>query len=141
MRNFLHLMFLLIGLSIVSCTSIHRTTSSLTPADLMNESQAIDAAMSLAKSNQPEINATQVKPTNVKAQQTTLDKAFQDFLSNSTLPPGYSSTTLVWVVTMEGQWTEGFPLPTGVSTPEPYHHFYAILDAKSGFAISFGTFR
>jgi hypothetical protein len=141
MRPILQILMVILGLLIVSCTSFNRITPSPTPTGLLSEREAIDAAMSLAISNQPEINATQVKPTNINAKQSTLNKAFQEILSNSELPPGYSPTAPVWIITMEGQWREGFPFPTGASTPEPYHHFYVILDAKSGTEISLGTFR
>lgn len=116
-------------------------TPSLTPSVRMSEKEAIDKAIALATSNQPEINATGANLTNIKAQQSTIADAFQEILSTSTLPPGYTPTDPVWIVTMDGEWSAGFPLPTHISTPEAYRHFYVILDAKSGSRISLGTYR
>lgn len=141
MRQFLRILLIISGIVIVSCTSIDQTTPSPTLTGLLTEREAIDAAIRLATSNQPEINVTQVNPTNIMTKQSTLDKAFQEILSTSTIPPKYSPTTPVWIIIMEGQWKEGFPFPTGVSTPGSYDHFYVILDAKSGSTISLGTFR
>lgn len=141
MRLFLSILIFTYGLLIVGCASHDREESSPTPAGHLSEKEAIDVAINLAKSNQPEINAIGAKLTNIKAQQSTIDKAFQEILSTSELPPGYAPTDIVWIVTMEGEWSAGFPFPTGVNTPAPYHHLFVILDAKSGSRISIGTYR
>lgn len=141
MRQFLQILIITLGLLIVGCTSLKMIVPSPTLAGLLNERRAIDAVLRMATMDQPEIEVTLVKPTNIQAKQTTLAKAFQETLPDSTLPLEYSPSAPVWVITMEGEWKEGFPFPTGTNTPEPYHHFYVILDAKSGSAISLGTFR
>ena len=141
MRQFLHILIITLGLLIIGCTGLKKIVPTATLAGLLNESEAIEAALRMATINQPEIEVTQVKPTNIQARQTTLAQAFQENLPGSTLPLEYAPSAPVWVITMEGEWKDGFPLPTGTNTPEPYHHFFVILDAKSGSEISLEAFR
>lgn len=62
-------------------------TPSLTPLGLMSEKEAIDKAIALATRNQPEINASRAKLTNIKARKSTIAEAFQEILSISAIPP------------------------------------------------------
>ena len=71
-------------------------------------------------------------PTNIHAEQMTLAPAAKRLWDNTDVGVGYDPNMTVWLVSMEGIWTDEFPRPTGTPTPEPYHHFAVVLNAKTG---------
>ena len=126
LKTFLYLFFLIM-LSLSGCKQ-----GSKVPGKGINQQEAIDAAIKIASHSQPEISGSQVPPSNVHAEQMTLGQAEKRIQSDAT---GYDPEMLVWLVTMDGIWLDEFPLPTGMATPEPYHHFTFILDQKTGLEI------
>ena len=85
--------------------------------------------------SRPEISGSQVAPSNIHAEQTTLSKATKLISGSNDVATGYTPDILVWFVTMDDIWLDEFPRPTDLSTPEPYQHFIIIIDAKSGLEI------
>jgi hypothetical protein len=130
--------FVLSGLGLALGVTACRGTgqpATTTPAagGLMSEQAAIDAALRIAMSSQPEISGSLVLPREIRARQTTLASALQTVLGHdASIPAGYKPDMIVWVVTMEGWWTDEFPRPTDSPTPEPYRHLAVILDAGTG---------
>ena len=101
----------------------------------MNQHEAIDAALKIASMPQPEISGSQVTPSNVHAEQMTLAEAVKRIQEDNSVATGYDLEMLVWLVTMDGIWLDEFPVPTGMTTPEAYHHFSIIIDQKTGVEI------
>ena len=101
----------------------------------ISEQKAIDAALKSASMSRPEMSGSQVTPSNVHADQMTLGEAVKRIDENDDVAARYSPDMLVWLVTMDGIWLDEFPRPTGLPTPEPYRHFFMILDEKSGLEI------
>ncbi len=102
----------------------------------ISQQAAIDRALGIALIPQPEINAAQTQTQNAQAELTTLGPAMERLIGSDSLPSGFQPDRLVWLVTMEGTWTDGFPRPADLPTPEPYHHYTVILDANTGAVIS-----
>lgn len=125
----------LVALIILLLTACQSTT---TPsADLLTQEQAIEAAVKAAKESRPEMSGAQVEPSNVQAEQLTLAEAVKRLRTEGEPARGYDPQMPVWLVTMDGVWYDEFQAPdvTEVVTPEPYHHFMLILDAKTGLVI------
>lgn len=123
-------LFFLIMLLLSGCKQ-----GSNVPDKGMNQQKAIDAALKIASMSRPEISGSQVTPSNVHAEQMTLGKAVKRIQEDNSVATGYDPEMLVWLVTMDGIWLDEFPLPTGMATPEPYHHFTIIIDQKTGLEI------
>ena len=100
----------------------------------LSEQEAIDAATKLAASSRPEISGAQATPSNIVAQQLTLDEALKKINKGNQIPTGYDAQMTVWFVTMDGLWLGEMATPGIVPTPQPvlYHHFAVIPDAKTG---------
>jgi hypothetical protein len=119
-------LFLLIGCSI-------NPGCSQTPApSLISEQQAIEIAIKSASAGRPELSGAKIPPKNVRAEQMTLAAALKRVMGDGGIPAGEDPNMTVWVVSMEGIWTDEFPRPTGIPIPEPYRHFSVILNAKTG---------
>jgi len=105
-----------------------------TPAVKLNREQAIEAALEMARSPQVEIGPAQVPPQNVQAVLTTYAEVQrQEMHTDGDLLSGTDAgERLVWLVTMEGRWENGFPMPSGVPAPEPYPRYVVVLDALTG---------
>ena len=101
----------------------------------ISQQEAIDTALKSALMSRPEISGSQVAPSNIHADQMTLGEATKRINGNNDVATGYTPDMLVWFVTMDGIWLDEFPRPTDLTTPEPYHHFMVIIDAKSGLEI------
>src|SRR5258705_11412834 len=107
-------------LALVSCVSIKSqapqgTQAVNTPSGTilpLSKQAAIDRAIALASQPRPELNAAQVPPRLVQAEQMILAAAFQRFMNDDTVPAGNDPNLSVWVVTLEGVWTSGMPAPT-----------------------------
>src|SRR5262245_3505413 len=108
---------------------------SSTTKDRISEQEAIDTALKSASVSRLEISGSQVTPSNVHAERMTLGEAVKRIDEKNSVAAGYSPDMLVWLVTMDGVWLDGFPRPTDLPTPEPYQHFIIILDAKTGLEI------
>ena len=106
------------------------------PSDsYVSKQAAIDAALEIASIPRPEISGSQVKPSNIKAEQMTLNEAVKHKNPSNEVAVGYDPNMMVWFVTMEGVWLDEFPRPEDFPTPVPYHHYSVILDAKTGLDI------
>ena len=123
-------LFFLIILLLSGCKQ-----GSKVPDKGLNQQEVIDAALKIASMSQPEISGAQVTPSNVHAELMTLGKAVKRIQEDNSVATGDDPEKLVWLVTMDGIWLDEFPLPTGLPTPEPYHHFTYIIDQKTGLEI------
>ncbi len=105
-----------------------------TPVVKLSREQAVEAALEMARSPQVEIGPAQVPPQNVQAVLTTYAEVQrQEMHTDDDLLRGTDAgERLVWLVIMEGRWENGFPMPTGVPTPEPYPRYMVVLDALTG---------
>lgn len=131
---------LLLGVTSCEHTGVERhipptTTGQAAPAPTMtvlNEADAINAAMEIATVAQPEIEAPEAPLSTSKAElldRTIATQQLRDMGAGHDLP---ASAPLVWLVTLDGTWRNGFPIPTGQPTPLPYHHYLIVLDAFTG---------
>jgi hypothetical protein len=107
-----------------------------TPAPLISRQAAIDIALRIASTSHPEMSGALATPENVQAELTTLVTATRRLTGSDSVGTGYSPDMAVWLVTMDGTWTDEFPRPTDMPAPEPYHHYGVILNASSGESIS-----
>ena len=107
-----------------------------TPAPAISRQAAIDIALKIASTSQPEMSGALVTPEAVRAELTTLVTATRRLTGSDSVGAGYSPDMAVWLITMDGTWTDEFPRPTDMPAPEPYHHYGVILDASSGESIS-----
>ena len=105
------------------------------PGKGLNQQQAIEAALKIAAMSQPEISGAQVTPFNVHAELMALGQAIKRIQENNRVDAGSDPEMLVWLVTMDGLWLDEFPLPTGMPTPEAYHHFSIIIEQKTGLEV------
>jgi hypothetical protein len=124
-----------LALIIAACRGVGQPRPSATPTanGLISEQAAIESALAIAMSSRPEISASQVLPREIVATQMTLAEAVRAAFSREAgIPAGYQADRLVWVVTMEGWWTDQFPRPTDSPTPPPYRNLILILDAATG---------
>jgi hypothetical protein len=106
------------------------------PAPLINRQAAIDIALRISSESHPEMSGVLTTPEAVQAELTTLAVATKRLTGGDSAGAGYSPDMAVWLVTMDGTWTDEFPRPTDMPAPEPYHHYGVILDASSGESIS-----
>lgn len=128
----------LIGLvlvALVGCGSVTKDSVTPTASNLISQQQAIDVALQMAMNSLPEVSGSKVLPREIEAKAMTLGEAVKIVWGNADVPAGYQSNMMVWVVTMEGYWTDEFPRPTGLPSPEPYRHFAVIIDATTGLGI------
>lgn len=128
----------LIGLvlaALVGCGSLNKDSATPTSSNLIDQQKAIDIALQMAMSSLPEVSGSKVLPREIEANEMTLEEAVKIVWGNADVPAGYQPTISVWVVTMEGYWTDEFPRPTGLPTSEPYRHFAVIIDATTGLGI------
>ena len=128
--NFWQCLISLTILLLSGCAQESRVTD-----NSISKQEAIDIALKIASMSQPEMSGSQVTPSNVHAEQTTLGEAIKRIRENSDVATGYTPDMPVWLVTMDGIWLDEFPCPTDLPTPEPYRHFIIIIDAKTGLEI------
>jgi hypothetical protein len=112
---------------LVSCTSSRQSSSST-----IREQEAIDAALETASTSRPEISGPQKEPSNIRAEQITLDEALKKMSKENQPPSGYDPNMIVWLVTMEGLWLNEMDAPGVAITPAPYRHYAVIIDANTG---------
>jgi len=114
----------ILALLLIGCAVIRGNEQFIT------REEAIDIALQIARAPQPELSGALREPTNVQAERMTLIDAYRrlDVTTDD-------SEAVVWLVTMEGIWTDEFPRPSDVPEPEPYRHYAIILDATSGTTI------
>lgn len=103
----------------------------------LGKQQAIEAALEIASTSRPEISGPQEEPSNLRAEQMTLDEAVKKLDKNNQAAAGYDPAMMVWLVTMDGLWLGEMSAPGDVPTPEPvlYRHYAIIIDAKTGLEI------
>ena len=99
----------------------------------------MDIALKISSMAQPEISGALTQPENIQAELTTLAIATKRLMGSDSVGAGYSPDVIVWLITMDGTWTDEFPRPTDMPTPEPYHHYGVILNASTGEHISTST--
>jgi hypothetical protein len=97
--------------------------------------KALDLALASVSTSRPEISAPQVRPFNLKAERLPLIEAVKRISVDNTPAAGFDPQLPVWLVTVDGLWLDEFPRPDGFPTPQPYRHFFVILDAKTGMEI------
>ncbi len=107
-----------------------------TPVPVISWQAAIDIALRISSESHPEMSGALTKPENIRAELTTLVTATQRLTGSDNVGTGYNPDMVVWLVTMDGTWTDEFPRPTDMPAPEPYHHYGVILNASSGEYIS-----
>ena len=112
---------------LVSCTSLRKGSSST-----ISEQEAIDAALEVASTSRPEISGPQEEPSNIRAEQITLDEAVKKLSKGHQPRSGYDPNMTVWFVTMDGLWLNELDAPGVVITPAPYRHYAVIIDANTG---------
>lgn len=112
---------------LVSCTSLRKGSSSS-----ISEQEAIDAALEVASTSRPEISGPQEEPSNIRAEQITLDEAVKKMSKDHQPLSGYDPNMTVWFVTMDGIWLNEMDAPGVVITPAPYRHYAVIIDANTG---------
>jgi hypothetical protein len=122
-----HLFAIFIVLLLSGCSQESNTSN-----EGIRKQEAIDSALKSVSMSRPEMSGSQVTPSNVHAEQMTLGEAVKRIDKNNSVAAGYSPDMLVWFVTMDSIWLDEFPRPTDLPTPEPYRHFFIIIDAKSG---------
>ncbi|HEY3311882.1 MAG TPA: hypothetical protein VGK00_09605 [Anaerolineales bacterium] len=105
------------------------------PFDGITRQKALDIALASASTSRPEISAPQVQPFNVQAEKLPLTEALKRLSAGNTPAAGFDPQLPVWLVSMDGLWLDEFPRPDGFPTPQPYRHFFVILDAKTGMEI------
>lgn len=98
----------------------------------ISREDAIQHARDIASVNQPELEATNVPFTNVRAERMTFLEAVKRAWKTDAVPSGQDPQQTVWLVTMDGEWHNAFPMPTGTPPQQPLHHFTAIVDAMTG---------
>jgi hypothetical protein len=123
-------------LSLAGCATAGGGQRIPTPAPLISRQAAIDSALRISSESHPEISGALTTPEAVQAELTTLVTATQRLTGSDSVGTGYSPDMAVWLITMDGIWTDEFPRPTDRPAPEPYHHYGVILDASSGESIS-----
>ena len=135
--NFWQCLISLTILLLSGCAQESRVTD-----NSISKQEAIDIALNIASTSQPEISGSQVTPSNVHAEQMTLGEAIKRIRENSDVATGYTPDMPVWLVTMDGIWLNEMKLPrptdlpaTDLPTPEPGRHFIIIIDAKTGLEI------
>jgi hypothetical protein len=131
------LVVLLIGCSPVGSApqappTVMSVAQTLTPSPFINQQAASDRALQIASLSRPELSGAQVPPTHVQAAQMTLAAAVKQLTGRDDVAAGYDPSMMVWVVTMEGIWTDEFSRPTALPSPEPYRHYTVILNARTG---------
>ncbi|HKZ79068.1 MAG TPA: hypothetical protein VI793_19205 [Anaerolineales bacterium] len=123
-------------LSLASCSTASKEQRTSTPSPFISQQEAIDIALEISSMSQPEISGALTKPENIQAELTTLIVATKRLMGSDSIGAGYSPDMMVWLITMDGTWTDEFPRPTDIPTPEPYHHYGVILNASTGEHIS-----
>lgn len=104
-----------------------------TKSNVINQQEAIEAAVEIASMSMPEISGSQVAPSNIHAARMTLEEAAKRLNTNpqnaflEEVPD-----TQVWLVSMDGIW-----LPASVPSvaQKPYQHLSIVIDAKTGLEI------
>lgn len=115
--------FFLLALLLSACTLIP------TP---ISQQDAIQRALGVASTNQPELEPTGVQPTNLRAERMTFLAAAKRVWNADAVPGGQDPNLVVWVVTMDGEWRNAFPMPTDTPPQRPLRHFSFIVDAMTG---------
>ncbi len=103
---------------------------------VISREETIAIALQIARAPQPELSGALTEPTNVQAERMRLIDAVRRLDETTELGAGsYDNEAVVWLVIMEGVWTDEFPRPTDVPEPKPYRYYAIILDATSGSVI------
>ncbi len=122
----------LIPLMLVGCSMVKNRQPTPTVSTTISQEEAIEIAVQIALQGGVEINPPSIKPYNARAELANLSEALKSLTGNDAIPVGENPNTLVWMVTMDGLWTSGFPHPPGTPTLEPYQHFTVLIDASTG---------
>ena len=85
--------------------------------------------------SRPEVSGALLSPQNVQAEQMALSQAMQRLPGSPSVPAGYDPQMPVWMVMMDGLWTNEVQAPGVTATQTPYHHCVVILDALTGMEI------
>lgn len=126
---------------LIGCTrSQHQTPEPITttpsPHLYLSEEEATNRAVEVASTDEFHFTGTIVEPTNVQAELMTFEDAVSYLQAQGFQRPNApeaSPETMVWVVTMEGQWPVNFPpLREGEPMREPYRHLAVTLEAETG---------
>ena len=127
----------LITFALVACTG--KPVPSPTPVTPVSLEDALQIAIQAAHLGAPEIRALAVDDQSAHAVLTTLAQAGEEFAGQDTLPGVSRPDSLVWAVTLTGEWQDAFPRPTAAATPGVQSRFFIIIDANTGEPYLLGT--
>ena len=97
----------------------------------ITQQESMELAVEIASLSIPEISGSQVAPSNIHADKSTLEEAVDRINANrQNVLSDQSPDRQVWLVTMDGIWLP--PNAPDLPMPEPYRHFSIILDAETG---------
>jgi hypothetical protein len=130
------------ALLLVSCGTGQIVPSSTKSVALIKQEWAINNALEIARSSQPEIGPAQTDPTNLQAELMSLADAQNQLNIQDEIPSGYLPGQPVWLISMDGIWADETPCQQEDCqfTPPPYHHYAIIMDARTGLEIE-GSYR
>jgi hypothetical protein len=121
---------------IAGCSTFINNLQTPTASPYISEQQAIDIAIASVSVSAPERSGSLIPIENARAELMTFADA------ENRMGLGYvhptDQNTMVWLVSGDGLWTDGFPSPAESprTSPTPLHHFMEILNAKTGDAIA-----
>ena len=127
--------FALIG--IAGCSTFINSLQTPTASPYISEQQAIAIALASVSGSAPERSGSLIPIENARAELMTFADAGKR-MTGGYGHTAYDPNTMVWLVSGDGLWTDGFPSPAENprTSPTPLHHFMEILNAKTGDVIT-----
>lgn len=99
----------------------------------ITQQDAMEIAVEIASVSIPEFGASQVAPSNIRAEKMTLAEAAERLHSSSQNTFSEESPDMqVWLVSMDGIWL--LPDVPGIRQ-KPYRHLSIVMDANAGLEI------
>jgi hypothetical protein len=117
---------------LVGCSAITGAIAHPTAVTAISGDEAIGLGLQAAQTGGLEIRMLRVDPETAQADLTTLAEAMKRLTGSETVARGERAETLVWTVTVEGQWQDVFPRTTEMPTPETLGLFFVVIDANTG---------
>lgn len=123
------------GVTAPPAAPISGATAAPTLHATITQGQAIDTAVAQARGDQ--VTAPLEEPRNPQAELMTLAAAYQRLAMQALDSPGQTQDGPAWLVTLEGSWQIASTGAADAPTPEPYHHYWVILDATTGALVTY----
>ena len=117
---------------LVGCAAVSSRTAYPTVVTAIGRDDAIRLGLQAAYEGGFEIRTLSVDSESAQAELSTLAEAMKRFTGSETVARGDKPETLVWNVTVEGQWQDAFPRKTEMPTPETCGRFFVVIDASTG---------